>query len=384
MSKFADSRSRSFRTLYRTIVQLCRKPLKQGVAASNADHYVKRYPSCDFALSLVFYFILGLQSLRELQIRLAEDSRLTGLINMRGISHSHLPKLLHRRPVELWAPLIAELLNRLSPADRPLGESWAIDATTLTLGAKLLARVTGRELERKNAGAKLSAVVNLDDKRFERFHISMGSGHDAEHTDRLLPATWIIAGLTFVFDRGYRSYQFYRDLIRRQAHFVTRECANDHFEPMRAIPLDSAHPEIVSDQIGMLGGTSLKEHERMLVRRVAKRWDGDELVFYTTRLDLTAAEIALLYERRWIIEVFFRWLKSNVKLKRPLGYGLDAAIHTILAALAAYCIALLLAQWTLSPTTSRPVPRIASTIQTIRARLYEKPRSDELRCLGFL
>lgn len=384
MTKFAHRRSVSFRTLYRAIVELCQKPLDEGVAATNADYYVKRYRSADFALAMIFHFILGLRSLRELAIRLAEDSQLTRLISMRGISHSHLPKLLHARPADLWAPLIAQLIHRLSPTDAP-SQAWAIDATTLTLGAKLLARMTGRDLERENAGAKLSVVVNLDSKRFERLHISMGSGHDAEHTNRLLPSDWIIAGLTFVFDRGYRSYAFYRDLIRRRAHFVTRECSNDHFEPMRTIPLDPAHPEIVGDEIGTLGGTSLRDSEKMLVRRVVKRCeDGAELVFFTTRLDLSAADVAMLYQRRWVIEIFFRWLKSAINLKRPLGYGLEATMHTIFAALAAYCLALLLAQWTPSRATKRPVPMIATSIQTLRARLYERPRTRELECLGFL
>lgn len=384
MAQFARRRSSSFRTLYRAVVDLCRQPLEEGVAATQADRYVKRYPSGDFALALIFHFILSLHSLRELQIRLAEDSRLTRLISLRGISHSHLPKLLHARPADLWAPLIAKLIHRLTPAEAP-AQAWAIDATTLTLGAKLLARMTGRELERENAGAKLSVVVNLDARRFQQLHISMGSGHDAEHTDRLLPVDWVIAGLTFVFDRGYRSYQFYRDLIGRRAHFVTRACSNDHFEPVRAVTLDPAHPEIISDEIGILGGTSLKERERMLVRRVVKRCDDDqELVFLTTRLDLSAADVAVLYQRRWVIEIFFRWLKSNINLKRPLGYGLEPTMHTILAALAAYCLALLLAEWTPSRTTEQPVPRIASSIQRLRARLYERPRAAELRCLGFL
>ena len=384
MAKFARGRTRSFRSLYRAVVDLCRGPLEEGAAAENADSYVKRYTSADFGLAMIFHFILGLSSLRELAIRLAEDSRLTRLIGMRGISTSHLPKLLHRRPVELWAPLIEKLLHRLQPDAAP-SCLWAIDSTTLTLGAKLLARMSGRKLERKNAGAKLSAVVNLTDKRLKQFHISMGSGHDAQYVDDLLPEDWEISGLTFLFDRGYRKYCFYRDLIRRRAHFVTRKAGNDHFEPERAIPLDTEHPEIIADDIGMLGGTALKDHERMLVRRVIKRCDdGEELVFFTTRLDLTAAEVAALYQQRWVIEIFFRWLKSNVNLKRPLGYGVEPTMHTILAALVVYCLALLLAQWTPSRANKRPVPLIASSIQRLRARLYETPRTGELRCLGFL
>ena len=383
MDQFARRRQGSFRTLYRTIVELCRTPLTEGVATTNADHYVKRYPSAEFALALMLHFVLGLQSLRQLAIHLAEDSRLTRLIGMRGISSSHLPKLLHKRPAQLWTPLIEALMSRLRPGDAPPGV-WAIDATFLTVGAKLLSRVTGRKLDPENAGAKLSAVVNLSDKRLAQFHISLGSGHDAEHTEQLLPETWEIAELTFVFDRGYRKYAFYRDLIRRGAHFVTRQSANDHFEPQQAVALDPAHPEIVSDQIGLLGGTTRPAHTRMRLRRIVTRCERGEMVFLTTHLDLSAAEVCALYQQRWIIEIFFRWLKSNVNLKRPLGYGPEAAMHTIFAALAAYCLALLLADWELSPTTSRPVPRIARSMQTIRARLYEQARTDELQALRFL
>jgi len=384
MDQFAPEPSGPSRSLYRAVVQLCGNALDKGAARAKADHYVKNYPSRDFALSLIFFFIMGLDSLRQLQIHLAEDSRLTRLISMRGISTSHLPRLLRDRPPELWAPLVAKLVDQLRPADEHTGV-WAIDATTLTLGEKLLARMTGKQLKRQNAGAKLSAVVNLDDKRFEQVHISMGSGHDAQFVGELLPADWEIDGLTFVFDRGYRSYPFYRDLIRRRAHFVTREAANDHFEPVQAISLDPAQPAIIADEIGILGGTALTDDERMLVRRVVKRCgDGKELVFFTTRLDLSAADVAALYEKRWVVEIFFRWLKSNIHLKRPLGYTLQATMHTIYAALVAYCLGLLLAEWTPSQTTKRLVPRIASAIQRLRARLYEKPKPDELRALGFL
>lgn len=383
MDQFARSRQGSFRTLYRTIVDLCRMPLADGVASTNADHYVKRYPSADFALALMLHFVLGLQSLRQLAIHLAEDSRLTRLIGMRGISSSHLPKLLHDRPAQLWAPLIEALMTRLRPGDAPKGV-WAIDATFLALGAKLLSRVTERKLEPENAGAKLSAVVNLSDKRLEQLHISLGSGHDAQHTEQLLPKDWDVAGLTFVFDRGYRKYAFYRDLIRRGADFVTRQSANDHFEPQRAVALDPSHPEIVSDQIGLLGGTTLSASKRIWMRRIVTRCERGEMVFLTTHFELSAAEVCALYKQRWIIEIFFRWLKSNVNLKRPLGYGAEAAMHTIFAALAAYCLALLLADWELSPTTSRPVPRIARSMYTIRARLYEQANSGELDAFGFL
>src|SRR6056297_3611417 len=88
MDQFAQEPSGPSRSLYRAVVQLCGNTLDKGAARANADHYVKNYPSRDFALSMIFFFIMGLDSLRQLQIHLAEDSRLTRLISMRGISIS--------------------------------------------------------------------------------------------------------------------------------------------------------------------------------------------------------------------------------------------------------------------------------------------------------
>lgn len=384
MRKFPPKRSTSSRSLYRTIAKLCRKPLDRGVADCNADRCVKRYKSADFAMSMIAYFILGLHSLRELTIQLAGKSRLTEMTSMRGISKAQLPNLLRDRPSALWAPLVAELLGRIHPSKAPRNV-WAIDATMLQLGCKLLSRMTGRDIKAQNAGAKLSAVINLSDQCLERVHVSLGSGHDAEHTDELVPSGWQVAGVTFVFDRGYRKYPFYRDLIRRGAHFVTRQCANDRFALWRAQPLDPEHPEIIYHAIGYLGGTSLPTSERILVCRVVKRCDdGTELVFLSTRLDLSGADIAATYHYRWQIEIFFRWLKSSVGLRRPLGYSLQAAEHTILAALVAYCLALLLADWETSPATGRQVARIASSIYRMRARLHEDATERELQAFGFI
>jgi IS4 transposase len=119
------------------------------------------------------------------------------------------------------------------------------------------------------------------------------------------------------------------------------------------------------------------------LRRIVTRCERGEMVLLTTHFDLSAAEVCALYQQRWIIEIFFRWLKSNVNLKRPLGYGPEPAMDTVFAALAAYCLALLLADWELNSTTRRPVPRIARSMQTIRARLYERVRTAELEALKF-
>jgi len=382
MGKFAGRRAASLRTIHRAVRKLCLKPLRHGVAACKADHYVKRYRSRDFALALLFYFILGLHSLRELHVRLTEDRHLTELSSMRGICNAQLANLLHDRPSALWAPLLAELLKRVRPPLQLPRPVWALDATFFALGCRLLSRITGRELRPENAGVKLSAVVDLDRLTPKLMHLSVGSGHDAEHTEQLLPSDLVIKGILFVFDRGYRKYQFFRDLVSRGADFITRASGTDVFRPTEPVEMDPAHPEIVSDQVGLLGGT---RQEPIRLRRIVKRCEDDsEMVFLTTVMELSAADIAETYARRWDIEVFFRWLKRDVHLHRPLGYRtLNAGKHTVMAALVVYLLALLLADIETSRTTGKPVARIGPSIQRIRARLYQKPTRRELQTLGF-
>jgi hypothetical protein len=382
MAKFAKRRAPSLRTMHRAIRRICLTPLRRGVAASQADRYVKRYRSRDFALALIWYFVLGLHSLRELHVHLSENRGLTELSSMHGISNAQLANLLHDRPPALWAPLVAVLLARVEPVRQLLPQSvWALDATFFTLGCRLLSRMTGRELQPENAGVKLSAVVDLECLAPRVIHLSVGSGHDAEHTEQLLPGHRVITGILFVFDRGYRKYQFFRDLIGRGADFITRACATDRFRAIASVLPDPAHPEIVCDELGWLGGT---RQEPIHLRRIVKRCDdGSEVVFLTTIMDLSATDIALIYARRWDIESFFRWLKRNVHLQRPLGYRtLHAAEHTIMAALVVYLLALLLAETTVDPETGRIVVHIGPTLQRLRARLYAKPQAHELRALG--
>jgi hypothetical protein len=383
MAKFAQRRDASLRTMHRAIRKLCLAPLRRGVQASGADRYVKRYRSRDFALSLIWYFVLGLHSLRELHVYLQANPMLTELNSLRGISNAQLANLLHDRPPALWEPLLAALLARVGPVRALLPQPvWAMDATFFTLGCRLLARMLGRTLQPENAGVKLSVVLDLGSLALRSFHLSIGSGHDAEHSEQLLLAHRDITGILVVFDRGYRKYQFFRDLIGRGADFLTRAGATDCFRAVASMLLDPAHPEIVCDELGYLGGSRQKP---IFLRRIVKRCgDGSELVLLTTVTDLSAADIALTYARRWDIESFFRWLKREVHLQRPLGYrSLQAAEHTILAALVVYLLARLLAETTVDPDTGRVVVHIGPALQYLRARLHAKPTARERRALGF-
>lgn len=374
------SRPPTCRKLLTALTRFCRPALRRGVRASGADRYVKRYRSAEFALALVSYYLLGLTSLRELKGRLEVDGALARGVRLRGISHAQLPKLLHARPVQLWGPLVAHLLSRLRRHQVP-SRLRVLDTSFFVTSAKLLGRSCQRRFSPASAGIKLGLAFDPHTVRPLRWQCSVGQGSDAAQGRGLLPPQRSLAGHTYLFDRGFRNYGFYQELLDRQAHFITRASSLIHYQVQEPLPLDPAHPQIVADQRVRLGSANAHNRMRSHLRRIVLRTPSETLVFLTSDFQLSAWEVTELYRQRWAIEVFFRWLKRVVGCVRPLGYSAQAAQHTLYAALVAYLLTLLL---TAPQQTTRPHSRrLKTALRQLCVQLYQRPRRQHLLALGF-
>jgi len=381
---FYAARRPTSRSLWRCLVGVCGPPLRRGIKQTHADYWVKKYRSLDFAFGLLGYFLLNLGSERELHACLHTNERLTHLVNLREISVAQLARLPHDRPAALWLPLLAALLQRL-PGPRLPGGRRALDTSHFRLGAKLLSRCMRRRFRQDNAGFKLWLVIDTGTNAPRRAFVTVGQGSDTTHLDRLVPAAEDITGCLYLFDRGFRKYAFYQDLIDRSADFITRECAAQvHYEVLEDLPLDPAHPGIISDQRVRLGRRESRNLMRSPVRRIALQTPKGLVVFHTSCPELSAWEVTEAYRQRWQIETVFRWIKRTVGCLRPVGCSLQAAEHTIYAALVVYLLALLCAL--AEPQTSeRGQPlRLATALRHLRFGLYDPAREADLRAFGFL
>jgi hypothetical protein len=370
--------------LWRCLVSLCAPSLRRGIKQTHADYWVKSYRSLDFAFALLGYFLLGLRSGRELHACLHTNQRLARLVNLREISVAQLARLPHDRPAALWLPLLTALLQRLPGAGLPGGRR-AMDTSYFRLGTKLMSRCLQRRVSDKGAAFKLWLVIDTDSSAPQRAFVTIGHGSDTAHLDRLVPAGEDIKGCLYLFDRGFRKYAFYQELIDRSADFITRECeAQVHFQGLEALPLDPKHPEILSDQRVRLGRSQSRNLMRSAVRRIALQTDTGIIVFHTSCTDLAAWEVAEAYRQRWQIETVFRWIKRTVGCLRPVGCSLQAAEHSLYAALVVYLLALLRA-WAEQQTAERkPPPRLATALRRLRFGLYDPVREADLRAFGFL
>jgi hypothetical protein len=215
---------------------------------------------------------------------------------------------------------------------------------------------------------------------------TIGQGADTLCLAELVPQSEDISGLTFLFDRGFVKYSFYQDLLTRGAHFVTRAMSAMHYRVLEELVLDPQTPEIIADEIVVIGRRESRNLMPNPLRRIVLRTEKETLVFLTSDFDLTAWEITELYKRRWEIEIFFRWLKRNLNCLRPLGHSIEAAEHAFYAALVAHLLVMLLmspSEIEKRPKKQRGLPARA-TLQRIRATIHQPPTQQDLQALGFL
>jgi transposase len=379
MSHFSTKGGRPSRDLLQTLLAGCRRPLHRGVKASRADYYVKSYGSVGFALALISYYLLGLTSLRDLTCELRLNVRLGRLTGLGGISKAQLPKLLHDRPTELWAPLLAHLLKRIPVTQAPRAVR-IFDTTFLTMGLKLFSRQHGNvRCTAHTAGYKAGVVWSPQQSAPVKMVCRAGQSNDAQYLSELLPDKETLSQAMYLFDRGFRKYAFWDELIERGAGFITRAWRQLHFEVSEQRPLNPAHPQLVSDEIGYTGATNYRM--RHPLRRIILQAERGPVIFLTSDLEQPAWEITQLYRQRWQIEIFFRWLKRILGCRKSLGMSLQAAIHTLCAALATYLLLLIFALAALPPEAQQGLRGLKTALRILRIGLSKPPGRALLKCL---
>jgi len=173
-------------------------------------------------------------------------------------------------------------------------------------------------------------------------------------------------GSIVVFDRGYTDYAWYNHLHTQGIFFVTRQRRNARYRVTERRRVDTA-TGLTSDQTIQLTGT--KAHLcPIALRRIGFR-DADtgiQYVFLTNNFQLAAGTIAAIYKARWQIELFFKWIKQNLKIKTFLGTSRNAVLTQIWAAL---CIYLLIAYLQFMSTLGHGMQQI---LRLLQLNLFER------------
>jgi IS4 transposase len=184
-----------------------------------------------------------------------------------------------------------------------------------------------------NSAIKLHLLFDPDCQSPTWFQITPARLHDS----RICDALSLIAGATYVFDRAYNKAEFWADIEASKAFFVTRPKSNLAYDVQRS----TVHRDclIVADEIVILARQPGRKYTKPLRRiEIFDEDKGRELAFITNDFERSPQQIADLYRRRWEIELFFKWIKQNLKIKRFLAKNPKAIRLQIVTALIAYVL----------------------------------------------
>ena len=319
----------------------------RAAATPGADRYRKRFPLRAHVWILLIHVPDGAASLRQTHARLRATA-FAGLGLPGGIGLSQLARSSTSRDpagVErLFAELVAAARPAADPAWRRLTRVQAVDGTFLALSAKL--SPWSRHGDHA-PGARLQAGYDLAGAVPAHLHLTLADTHDT--TALRARDLGEAAGWTLLIDLGYYGHRLFAELRDAGASFV---CPL-HPQAAYAVTAEHAVPAIttpdgdvvLADRTITLGSPNNRAGAVLPGMRLVtgRNRRGEERAFVTDRHDLTATEVVALYRKRWRIELFFRWIKHQLGLLRPLGRSREAVWLTVLACAIVALLLMLLA-----------------------------------------
>lgn len=304
------------------------------------DFKVKEFTCLDQYLCMAFAQLTYRESLRDIEACLqAQKSKLYHMGIRSSVSRNNLA---HANKVRDWR-IYADLAHVLIQVARKMyvGDNFALDLenTVFALDATtidLCLSVFPWAKFRKNKGAvKLHTLLDLRGNIPTFIHISDGKLHDVNILD-ILP---LEAGAFYVMDRGYVDFSRLYTISQNNAFFVTRAKSNLKYRRIYSHPVDRS-TGLICDQSIMLSGFYQHKGYPEMMRRV-KYYDAKTdktLVFLTNNFSLPSMTIAELYRNRWQVELFFKWIKQNLRIKTFYGTSENAVKAQIWIAVSVYLL----------------------------------------------
>ncbi len=343
---------------------LPRYEFKKIVKKYNADFHAKNLNSYNQLLHLLFGQLTGCASLHEIILCLTAHSDVIYHLGIRKtVQVSSLARANETRDYHIFEEFGQYLIHSVRPlyaresiqdisVDNVL---YALDSTTISTSIKLAAWALGKYAK---GAVKMHVLLDLRGSIPAQIHISDGKWHDSN----MLELITYEPGAIYTADKAYVDLKQMWRMNLAGAFFVMRPKNNMKFEVVRVLNGDDKPSTIRSDYIVRLvvpKSRKLYPGELRLVKALDND-SGEIITFVTNNFDFPAIEIANIYRHRWDIEVFFKWIKQIICIKRLWGYSENAVKTHLWVAVCAY---LLLAKIKHAYDSSYSVTEIASLIR---------------------
>lgn len=314
-----------------------RSKFNRIVAKYNGDKYVKHFTCWNQLLALMFGQLSNRESLRDLiNVLDAPHSKCYHLGMGKNVSRSSLARANQDRDYHIFEEYAYYLVNeakqkRVSEIFKLGGNVYAFDSTTIDL---CLSVFWWAKFRKKKGGIKIHTLYDVETQIPTFFHITAASEHDSKAMKEIPyePESY------YIFDRAYNNFKMLYKIHQIGAFFVIRAKKNLQYESIkwkRRLPKN-----ILSDVTIELTGFYPKQYYPKHLRLV-KYWDEEqnrEFVFLTNAMKISALQVAELYRNRWQVELFFKWLKQHLRIKKFWGTTENAVRIQIYVAICAYCL----------------------------------------------
>lgn len=319
---------------------LPRRSFDRIVAKYDGNKYVRSFTCWNQMLCMVFGQLTARDSMRDLMLSIeAHQPKYYHLGFGSTVTRRNLGKANERRNYKIFEEfayiLIEEARKSCYKHDFEVeveGNVYALDSTTIDL---CLSIFWWAEFRKHKGGIKLHTLYDVKTSIPSFLYITNAKVHDVNILDIIPYET----GSFYIVDKAYVDFLRLHNIHARGSFFVTRAKDNMRFKRMYSKEVDKT-TGVLCDQIGKLETYKSKKEYPDKLRRI-KFFDQEmnqDFVFITNNTVLEASEIALLYKKRWEVELFFKWMKQHLRIKSFWGTTLNAVKIQMYCAVIAYCL----------------------------------------------
>lgn len=292
--------------------------------------------------SLIYFHISELDSLRDISDFMKSPSDLKKLI--KGVSLGSLSNYNNKIDYEVLLPVMNDIILKalisipVNERIKKFGSVKLIDSTTVSMG---MTYFNWAKFRSTKAGIKVHTKFDLGKNIPETIIVTNAKVHDKNKLEELMSEENCI----YIYDRAYVDYKQSDHYTKTKRFFISRLKKNaitDEVENLEITRCEEKllddNVKIVYDKVVYLGNeSSYKTTEKYRIIQVLDK-DNNELVFITNIFYLSTEEIAWLYKKRWEIELFFKWIKQKLKIKKFIGNSLNAVMMQIISAIITFVI----------------------------------------------
>src|ERR1700716_1227290 len=312
-----------------------RRQFRQVVERHNGDAYDKSFKSWDHLVTLIGAQLGCIASLRGVEVAFNANSHQHYHLGVSKAPRATLSRANARRPVGVFAETFAMLAKKADRHARVEGTEMVrlIDSSPIPLGKMC----QWAEWNGRIRGVKMHVVYHPGDDVPRCVEITPATVNDVE----IGRQTDLEAGATYVFDKGYYHFGWWKKINAANAFFVTRIKVNTRLRMTKSRYVRKKIGDgfrIIADADVMLASKGDSSLPIPLRRIKVKRDKGGTITLITNDLKRTAVEIAALYKSRWQIELLFRWIKQHLNLRKFMGKNDNAIRRQIIAGIIAYLL----------------------------------------------